>query len=280
MPSKVGATHSPRRAWRRWACCSAASGSATLAQVADHLAQPWWVQPPGGLQQHRLGCRHGPSGEILRTAGQRGGVLVAELPLGEGLGGAGEGAAVQGSGDADALVGVGVAHAGAIAEPAGGGLGGGVLVGAGGAAAVHPGQLPQPVAFQPLEQRPKHQHPPGRLRVAQAVQILGGQLADNYGQVVEPPSRWHRIYVRIHVRNLSHPAPSTRAKRQSVYNFLDRVQSLGIQGRESKRNGYCDCAMWPQGGREVLVAQTLADRLSVHHVDFDWALRGAGRSTA
>jgi hypothetical protein len=93
-------------------------------------------------------------------------VQVADLAVGEGLGGAWEGAAVQGPGDSDPLVGVGVAHAGAVAEPGGGGLGRGALVGAGGAAAVHPGQLAQPLAFQPLDEPAQHQHPLGGLRVS------------------------------------------------------------------------------------------------------------------
>jgi shikimate kinase len=36
----------------------------------------------------------------------------------------------------------------------------------------------------------------------------------------------------------------------------------------------------PKAVGNSLVAQMLAERLGVHHVDFDWALSGAGRSTA
>jgi hypothetical protein len=54
---------------------------------------------------------------------------------------------------------------------------------------------------------------------------------------------------------------------------LTVFQSLGIQGRESKRSGH-------KAVGKSLVAQALPERLGVHHVDFDWALCGAGRSTA
>jgi hypothetical protein len=81
---------------------------------------------------------------------------------------------VQRAGDADALVGVGLAHAGAITEPGGGGLGGRLVLGAGGAAAVHPGQLPQPLAFQPLDEPAEDQDSPGRFRVGQPGWVLGG----------------------------------------------------------------------------------------------------------
>jgi hypothetical protein len=62
-------------------------GVGDLTQVPDDLAQPGWVQAAGRLQQHRLRRRHGPSGKILRTAGQRRGVRIAELAVREGLGG-------------------------------------------------------------------------------------------------------------------------------------------------------------------------------------------------
>jgi hypothetical protein len=81
---------------------------------------------------------------------------VADLAVRQGAGGAGQGAAVQRAGDPHPLVGVGVAHAGPVAEPAGGGLHGHILVGAGGAAAVDPGQLAEPVAFQPVDEPAQH----------------------------------------------------------------------------------------------------------------------------
>jgi hypothetical protein len=36
-----------------------------LTEMADHLAQPGWVQPPRRLQQHRLGRGGGRGGELL-----------------------------------------------------------------------------------------------------------------------------------------------------------------------------------------------------------------------
>jgi hypothetical protein len=195
-----------------------------LAEVTDDLAQPGWVQPPRGLQQHRFGGGGGRWGEGLGGAGQRRRVEVAEIAVGEGLGGPTEGAAVQGSGDADALVGVGVTHAGAVAQPAGGGLGGGAVVGAGGAAAVHARQFAQPVAFQPVQQPAQQQHPPGGLRVGQSGQVFGGQLVHCGGQQPDSSGQLHRMCVRIHGGNLSHPPSDTSSNREIVDNFsLERV---------------------------------------------------------
>jgi hypothetical protein len=129
-------------------------------------------------------------------------------------------AAVQGAGDPDALVGGGVAHAGAGAQPGGGGLDRGALVGTGGAAAVDPGQLPQPLAFQAFQQSTKDQDPPGGLRVGEGVEVLGGQLLHRGGQPVQPARLRRRMCVRVHARNPSHPTPGARSDRQIVNNFL------------------------------------------------------------
>jgi hypothetical protein len=67
-------------------------------------------------------------------------------------------------------------------QPAGGGLGGDSDLGAGGAAAVDPGQLAEPVAFQPLQQPPQDQDALGGLAVGEGVQVLGGQFVDHRGQ--------------------------------------------------------------------------------------------------
>jgi hypothetical protein len=191
-------------------------GVGDLTQVPDDLPQPRWVQPPRGLQQHRLRLCHRLAGQVLGGADQRRGVRVADVPIGQRLGGAGQGAAVQGSGDADAVVGVGVAHAGPVPQPGGGGLDRGAVVGAGGAAAVHPGQVPQPDAFQPLDEPMEHQHPLGRFGVG----VFGGQLVDCGGQQARPAGPFHRMCVRLHGRNLSHPIPNTRSDRQIVDDFL------------------------------------------------------------
>jgi hypothetical protein len=127
---------------------------------------------------------------------------------------------VQGPGDPDPLAGVGVAHPRPIPEPGGGGLDGYVLLSAGGAAAVHPGQVPQPNAFQPLDEPAQHQHPLGRFRVGEPGRVLGGQLIHRCRKQPEPARLRHRIYVRVHARNLSHPALGTRSDRQIVNNFL------------------------------------------------------------
>jgi hypothetical protein len=153
---------------------------------------------------------------VLGGAGQRRRVRVGDLAVGQGLGGAWEGAAVQRAGDPEALVGVGVAHPGPIAQPAGGGLGRGAVVGAGGAAAVDPGQFPQPVAFPPLQQPAQHQHPPGGFGVGERVQVFGGQLVDHRGQPVQAGRRLRRMCVRVHGRNLPDTSLHARPNPTSV----------------------------------------------------------------
>ena len=73
-------------------------------------------------------------------------------------------------------------HAGAVAEPGGGGLGRDALVGAGGAAAVDPGQFAEPVAVQPVDEPAQDQDPLGGLRVGEGVEVFGGELVDRGGQ--------------------------------------------------------------------------------------------------
>ena len=93
---------------------------------------------------------------------------------------------------------------------------GGALVGAGGAAAVDPGQLPQPLAFQPFQQPPQHQDPVGGVAVGERVQVFGGALVDGGGQAVEAPSGWDRMCVRVHGRKLPHPPTNTTPEPRSV----------------------------------------------------------------
>jgi gluconate kinase len=50
---------------------------------------------------------------------------------------------------------------------------------------------------------------------------------------------------------------------------LTVFQSLDFQGRESKRNGYCDRAVRPKAVGKSWVAELLAERLGVRHVDVD-----------
>jgi hypothetical protein len=96
------------------------------------------------------------------------------------------GAAEQGPGGPDTGGGGPGAHAEPGPQPAGGGAELSILVGAGGPAGVHPSQLGQPLAFQPVQQPPQPKDPLGPHRVGQAVQVLGGQLVDGRRQGGQP----------------------------------------------------------------------------------------------
>jgi hypothetical protein len=63
------------------------------------------------------------------------------------------------------------------------------VVGPGGPAGVHGGQLGQPVAFQAVQQPPQPKDPLGRDRISQAVQVLGGQLLDRRRRVARLSGR-------------------------------------------------------------------------------------------
>jgi hypothetical protein len=86
-------------------------------------------------------------------------------------------------------VGGAVAQVEAVAEPAGGRGGLDAVVGPGGPAGVHGGQLGQPVAFQAVQQPPQPKDPLGRDRISQAVQVLGGQLLDRRRRVARLSGR-------------------------------------------------------------------------------------------
>ena len=152
------------------------------AQVADDLAQPGRIQPPGRLHQHRLSLGGELVGELLGACSQDGGVSDRQLPVGQRLGRLGQGATEQGPGRPDRAVGGPGAHPQPGPEPAGGRADLDPVLGPGGAAGIHGGQLGQPVAFQPVHQPPQPQDPFGPDRVRQAVQVLGGQPLDGRGQ--------------------------------------------------------------------------------------------------
>jgi hypothetical protein len=77
-----------------------------------------------------------------------------DLSGGQRLGGGRQGAAEQRSGGPDTAAGGTGTHVQSVAQPAGGRGGLDVLVGARGAAAIHGGELAEPVAFQAVHQPP------------------------------------------------------------------------------------------------------------------------------
>jgi hypothetical protein len=181
-----------------------------VAQVGDHAAQPRRVEPSGGVQQHRLGLDRGPRPQVLGAPGQLRGMRRGDLPGRQRPCGAGQRAAVQRPGDPDALGGVGGAQPGPAAQPARGGDRLNAVLGAGGTAGVHRGQLAQPLALQPLQQPPQHQYPRGRLGVGLAGEVLAGELIDRRRQAAEACGPLHRTCVRVHGGTL--PAAGGQAK--------------------------------------------------------------------
>ena len=101
MPSKVGASHNPRRAWRRSRSRSAPSGSATWSRWPSEPPQPTWVQPSGRLDQHRFGLGGDVVGQVVGAGGQDLGVGDRQLPVAHGLGGFGQRSPEQGPGGPD-----------------------------------------------------------------------------------------------------------------------------------------------------------------------------------
>jgi hypothetical protein len=88
-------------------------------------------------------------GQILGAGGQHLGVGGRQLPVDQGLGGAGQRATVQGLGGAHQAAGRAGAHAEAGPQPAGGGAG------------LDAGEFGEPVAFEAVHQPPQGLDPLG-----------------------------------------------------------------------------------------------------------------------
>ena len=67
-------------------------------------------------------------------------------------------------------------------------------------AGVQVGQLPQPLAVQPVHQPAQDQHPFGPDPIGQHAQVLCGQPIDSRGQGGQPLCGLYRMCVRIHGR--------------------------------------------------------------------------------
>jgi hypothetical protein len=122
--------------------CLSGVGVGDLAEMGDHLPQRRWVQPGGGLQQHRFGLGCGGGGEVVGGVGQRGGVGDRQLPGGQRPPGPHKRTAKQRPGGADPAATGAATGPKATPQPAGGGGRMAAVVGAGGTAAVHARQLP------------------------------------------------------------------------------------------------------------------------------------------
>jgi hypothetical protein len=110
-------------------------------QMGDGPPQPWRVQAPGRVHQDRFGVGGDMVGEVVGAGGEHLGVGHRELPVGRGLGGAGQRSPVPGPGGAHEAGGGAGAHAQPGPQPGSRGGGRDALFGAGGPAGVHGGQL-------------------------------------------------------------------------------------------------------------------------------------------
>jgi hypothetical protein len=70
MSSRVGASHSPRRSWRRWRGDLSPFRIGDLDQIPDRLAQQRRIQPGGRLEQHRFGVGRDLVGEVTGALGE------------------------------------------------------------------------------------------------------------------------------------------------------------------------------------------------------------------
>ena len=212
MPSRVEASHSPRRRWRRWRWWSAWLGSATRPRW------PMTWRRRGGSRRRAASTRTGSASVVswsgsggCRGPGRWHGPATAPRRPGR----CGPGAAEQGPGGPHPAVGHPCPYPQPLTEPAGGGAGLDPLLGPGGPAGVQVGQLGQPVAVQPVQQPPQLKDPLGPDRVRASVQVLGGQVLDRRGQGGQPvwsPGRVPvrraiRICVRGHGRQPINPTP-------------------------------------------------------------------------
>ena len=79
MPSKVGASHSPRADGAARPAV-AAVGVGDQPQMPQDPPQPGWVQPTGGLHQHGFGLGGDVVGQVVGALGQHPGVGSRDVP--------------------------------------------------------------------------------------------------------------------------------------------------------------------------------------------------------
>jgi hypothetical protein len=120
-----------------------------------------------------------------------------------------------------------------------------VVFGAGGPAGIHPGQLGQPLSFQPAQQPPPLEDPLGPNRIGEPGQVLGGQPLDGRGQGGQLIRRQSRMCVRVHGGNLSSPHPNTTTDAKMWTTFWDGGSSplrllvtrpIGVRGILGQRS--------------------------------------------
>jgi hypothetical protein len=153
--------------------------------MAQDSSQPGRVQAAGRLHQDRFGLGGDLGGQVVGADREHAGMRHRQLPGGQRGGRLGQGATEQGPGGAHGVAGRSRAHPQASPEPAGGGAGLDAGFGPGGTAGVDPGELVEPVAFQPVQQPHQDQHPLGPDGVGQPGRVLGGQPLDHRRQGCE-----------------------------------------------------------------------------------------------
>jgi hypothetical protein len=145
-----------------------------------------------------------------------------DRPTGQGLGGGGQRTAEQGPGGAHPAAGPPGTQAQPAPQPGSGRALLDPLLGPGRPPGVDRGQFLEPVAFQPVQQPPQHQHPLGQDPIREPCQLLAGQCIHRGRQHRQPIGRPHRtdpgrpagrMCVRVHGGQPIRPHPN--AKHQS-----------------------------------------------------------------
>jgi hypothetical protein len=227
IPSKVGASHTPRRVCRRSSSRSVPSGSAARHRWAMTR------RSRGGSSRRAASTSTGSASAV--TGSERSWVpwastrawAHAEFPADQGLAGRGERTTEHGPGRPHKASRSASTQAQPGAQPSGGRANLLPLVSPGNAAGIDGRELLEPVAFQAVHQSPQGQHLLGQHRISQPVYILRGQVLDGCcqrGQLVWASGRElgclaDRMCVRVHGGNLSSPPPNASTNLQSGDNF-------------------------------------------------------------
>jgi hypothetical protein len=186
-----------------------ALGISHLLQMAQDPPQAGWVQAAGRLDQDRLGLGGHLGGQVVGAMGDNGGVGDRQLPGAQRLGRLGQGAAEQGPGGPHRRAGGAGAQVEPVAQPTRGRGSLDPVLGPSRSAGVHGRQLPEPVAFQAVQQPPQDQHPLGPDRIGQPGQVPGGEVVDRRLKGRQPVRVFGRtpvrMWVRVHGGNLSTP---------------------------------------------------------------------------
>ena len=220
IPSQVGASHTPRRWWRRSAWVSLPSGSTSSRRC------PRTRRSRGGSSRPAASTRTGSASTVM-WSGRPWVPWVSTLAWVAEIVPSVRARAVAARGPPNRARAVRTELAAAPAPRRSRACSQAAVEPScwscsapGGAAGVHGGEFSEPLAFQAVHQPPQDQDPLGPNRVGQPVQVLGGQPVHGHRQRRQPvrcsERRAGRICVRVHGGNLSAPHRNTSTHADAV----------------------------------------------------------------